>query len=147
MLNYFGKYVYHTMHFNLSILDSSLHSEESVLKNSAADHICDVVLHFITDCLALCSNYPLDEVSEKLVHSWPSIAVAVSIMKKILSESDKAVQDSIMQVVMSYPSIFEDLILAFQIGMYTLQIKLMYICMYVLIEMYVLVHMSCHILY
>ena len=99
------------------ILGLSVVSEESVLKNHAADHIFDLLLHFITDSLAPCNDHPLDEVAEKLKNLWSSIAVAVSIMRKILSQSDEAVQDSIMQVVLSYPSIFQDLFMIYEIGM------------------------------
>ena len=101
------------------ILGSSIHSEESVLKYGAADHIFDILLHFITDCLAPCNDHPLDKVAEKLVHSWPSIAVAISLMRQILSQSksDETTQNVIMQVVTSYPSIFNDLFMIYEIGM------------------------------
>ena len=92
-------------------------SEESVLKNYAADHIFGVLLHFITDSLGPCNKYPLEEVAENLVNLWPSMAVAVTLMRKILSQSDEATRDSIMQVVISYPSIFQDLFIVYEIGM------------------------------
>ena len=86
------------------------------MKNGAADHIFDVLLHFISEKLVLCNDYPLDEVAEKLVNVWPSMAVAVTLMRKILSQSDEPTRDSIMQVVMSYPSIFQDLFMIYEIG-------------------------------
>ena len=88
------------------------------MKNGAADHIFDVLLHFISEKLVLCNDYPLDEVAEKLVNVWPSMAVAVTLMRKILSQSDEPTRDSIMQVVMSYPSIFQDLFMIYEIGMH-----------------------------
>ena len=87
------------------------------MKNGAADHIFDVLLHFITEKLAPCNDHPLDEVAEKLVNLWPSLAVAVTLMRKILSQSDEPTRDSIMQVVMSYPSVFQDLFMVYEIGM------------------------------
>lgn len=107
--------VYHC--FYIYILGSPIHSEVSVLKNGAADHIFDILLRFITDSLAPCSDHPLDEVAEKLLNLWPSVAVAVSLMRQILSQSDEATRDSIMQVVLSHPSIFQDLFMAYEIGM------------------------------
>ena len=119
------------------ILGLSVVSEESDLKNHATDHIFDLLFHFITDSLAPCNDHPLDEVAEKLKNLWSSIAVAVSIMRKILSQSDEAVRDSIMQVVLSYPSIFQDLFMIYEIGMMHTQ--------YVHRSMYVYyVHFSSH---
>ena len=99
-------------------LGSSVHSEASVLTSgAAADHIFDLLLKFITESLAPCNDHPLDEVAEKLANHWPSIAVAISLMHQILSESDEAIRDSVMQIILSYPSIFQDLFMIYEIGM------------------------------
>lgn len=114
----------------MCVLGLSVHSKESVLKNGAADHIFEVLLHFITDSLALCNDHPLDEVAEKLVDLWPSISVAISLMRQILSQSDEAIRDSIMQVVLSYPTIFQDLFMIYEIGM-------THVCMYIYVRIHI----------
>ena len=100
------------------------------MKNDAADYIFNVLLHFITNCLSSCNDHSLDEVGKKLVNLWPSIAVAVTLMQKILTQSDEATRDSVMQVVMSYPSIFQDLFMAYEIGMLHVYAYILYLYNY-----------------
>ena len=121
-------YTIHTIYIDvpnafLLFLGSFVVSEESILKHHAADYIFDLLLHFITDSLAPCNDHRLDEVAEKLDNLWISAAVAVSIMRQILSQSDEPIRDSIMLVVSSYPSIFQDLFMIFEIGMIHIHIE------------------------
>ena len=100
------------------ILGAPLHNvdELPVLKNDAAAYLYNFLLTYVTDIFSLCDNNSLEEVSTMISDTWPNIAVAISLMRQVMSHSVECVQDDIIKSVTANSCIFKALFLAFQVG-------------------------------
>jgi len=89
----------------------------SMMSNEAAGYFYNFLLRYVIDCFSSCNEHSLEEISAKLVDVWPNIAVAISLLRHVMSYSSEHAKDDIVECVAANMCIFNVLFFAFQAGM------------------------------
>ena len=121
------------------LIGTSLYKSPMLINNSAG-YFYDFLLTYVIEIFSSCDSHSLEEVSKMIVEVWPNIAVAVSLMRLVMSYSNEDDQSEIVKTVAVNFRIFKSFFLAFIVG--PLNGKIKEYCMYICIILFVTLHIS-----